>query len=406
MFNDEVGKDFRAEGQPGTPRRSGAARDAVKILVVDPVLGSRLSLVHGASQPGFLVDACASADEAFGHLARTRYALVLADESLGPVTGIDFLETVEARHPETARALVSGEARFEQKRAAIERAGLIFLLPKPWTVDGLRRTLRELFGSTRAYPRWNTVEALRTPRSTAEGPSLDVAAGHEVLLRGLLAGLNSCATENEVFELLRSELAGAFGAMRWLWIDEPGGFATRLSGDWALEEAIELARLPESDLVCLTKARRSERVARLELASATEAEQRDTEACLGFGLRVGDRRIWTGLVWTKGAHGTACLQVLRELIGGLQLVIQRVRDARARSLAARELARRVSEDLRTPVGALAHAVDLLRGEAERAGLPVEWVDRISSESERVARAVEHLEGELLTPSPHADVQAG
>jgi len=405
-LNDEVGKDFRAEEQPGTPRRSGAARYAVKILVVDPVLGSRFSLVRGASQPGFVVDACATPEEAFRHLARTAYALVLADESLGSVTGIDFLEAVETRHPETARALVSGEARFEWKRAAIERAGLIFLLPKPWTVDALRRTLRELFGSTQPYAGWNRVEALRTPRRPADGPSLDVTAGHEVLLRGLLAGLNSCATENEVFELLRSELAGAFGAMRWLWIDEAGGVATRLSGDWALEEAIDLERLPESDLVCLAKARRSVRVARLEVAPATEAEPREAEACLGLGLRVGDRRIWTGLVWMKGGDGAACLKVLRELIGGLQLAVQRIRDARARSLAARELARRVSEDLRTPVGALAHAVDLLRGEAERAGLPAEWVDRISSESERVSRAVEHLEGELLTSSPHADLQAG
>ena len=350
MLNDEVGKDFRADDEPGTPRRSGAARDAVKILVVDPVLGSRFSLVRGASQPGFVVDACATAEEAFRHLARTGYALVLADESLGPVTGIDFLETVGVRHPETARALVSGEARFEWKRAAIERAGLIFLLPKPWSIEGLRRTLRELFGSTQPYAGWSGPEALRTPRPSEVGPSLDVGAGHEVLLRGLLAGLNSCATENEVFELLRSELAGAFGGMRWLWVDESGGLATRLSGDWALEEAIELERLPESDRVCLAKARRSVRVARLEVAASVDAVQGEDEACLGFGLRVADQRVWTGLVWTKPADGAACLQVLRELIGGLQLAVQRIRDARARSLAARELARRVSEDLRTPVG--------------------------------------------------------
>ena len=163
MLNGEVGKRFRAEGQPGTPRRSGAARDAVKILIVDPVLGSRFSLVHAASQPGFLVDACASSKEAFGLLARTRYALVLADESLGPVTGIDFLEAVEIRYPETARALVSGEDRFEQKRAAIERAGLIFLLPKPWTVDGLRRTLEELFGSTQASVSYTHLTLPTTP---------------------------------------------------------------------------------------------------------------------------------------------------------------------------------------------------------------------------------------------------
>lgn len=401
-MNDEVGKDFRVEREAGSSGRSSAARDAVRVLVVDGILSSRFSLVRAASQPGFLVDACATPEEALRHLARTGYALVIADESLGDVPGLDFLETIQSRFPETARALVSDESGFEWKRGAIERAGLSFVLHKPWSVDALRLTLRELFGATRAYARWAGVERLRTPLRPEVGRALEGTARHEVLIRGLLAGLNSCSTEYEIFELLRSELAGVFGTMRWIWIDEPRQRATRLAGDWALEESIELESLPEADLASVAGARRSARVTRLDVGLVG----RESEACIGFGLRAGDQRVWTGLVWTNGADGAACLQVLRELNGGLQLAVQRIRDARARSIAARDLARRVSADLRTPVGALAHAVDLLRDEAARAGLPAEWVERISSESQRVVRVVEHLEGEMLTPSPRADWQAG
>jgi hypothetical protein len=59
------------------------------------------------------------------------------------------------------------------------------------------------------------------------------------------------------------------------------------------------------------------------------------------------------------------------------MAIHRIREADAR--AARDLVPRISEEPRTLVGALTHAVDLLKGETERVGLLTEWVDRISSE---------------------------
>jgi signal transduction histidine kinase len=86
--------------------------------------------------------------------------------------------------------------------------------------------------------------------------------------------------------------------------------------------------------------------------------------------------------------------MIRELQSGLQLVFRRISLADARTEAARRLAQHVSEELRRPVGALTDAIDRLRGEPERAGMSTEWVDRVSSESQRVARAVEHLTGEM------------
>ena len=42
----------------------------------------------------------------------------------------------------------------------------------------------------------------------------DAARDHEILLRGLLAGLNSCEFESEVFELLHTELATPLSSER------------------------------------------------------------------------------------------------------------------------------------------------------------------------------------------------
>lgn len=101
------------------------------------------------------------------------------------------------------------------------------------------------------------------------------------------------------------------------------------------------------------------------------------------------------LVWVPPVQCAALSTVLRDIQSGLQRAVRQIREAEARALAARRLARRVSEDLRTPVGALSHAIDRLRGEALRAGLSTEWVDRVSSESARLVRVVELFEDEIV-----------
>lgn len=113
----------------------------------------------------------------------------------------------------------------------------------------------------------------------------------------------------------------------------------------------------------------------------------------------------TALVWVAPDRCTAVLALLREIQSGLQLAFRRIRDAEARATAARRLARRVSEELRTPVGALSHAIDRLRGEAVRAGMSTEWVDRVSSESQRLARAVELFEDGLFPEPDETHVNA-
>lgn len=398
MLKDQVGKLF-PESRVGTHGEPGnALRDASHILVLDPILGSRFSLVQVASQAGYVVDATATIDEARKHLDRARYSLIIADHEVEDGQGLAFLSEVRALHPEIFRALVTTEAGLDFKRTAIDTAGLSFLLTKPWSPEALRQTIREVLAGDPEYSGWDRFSAScdsSSNRVERSFTSLAETRRHEVLLRGLLAGLNSCEIQTEVFELIHCEIGEAFRTSHWLWVDEENERATRVSGDWPVEDGIRLEGLSELEGHFLALARRSLRVTRLDEGRPGSLEIRDRGACLSFAIRIGGRRTITCVVWGERSSASALASTLRELQVGLQMAFQRIREAELRADAARVLARRVSDELRTPVGALTHAIDRLRGEAERAGLSTEWIDRVSSESERVSRAVEHLEGEML-----------
>jgi len=403
----QPGNNFPRSREARFEKQKSNSREGVHVLIVDSVLGSRFSLMQAASLPGFVVDACAGVDDARARLARTRYSLVLTDEKLTDGAGLELLEEVRERHPSVARALISAEGGLDFKRAAIHRGGLAFLLSKPLSPETLRRTLRELFvdapdGSH--YAGWEQWEASaprvkRASDTPIESSDSYLSPSHDdVLLRGLLAGLNSCENEDEVFELIHAELADAFRVTRWLWVDEDRRWASAISGDWAIETQIPIDALGGDDRSALRHALRINRVTRLDDDSLLRPRGESGGCCVGLAIRIAGRRAMTAIVWADAQRATALVSVLRELQRGLQMAIQRIREAESRAKAAHELARRVSEELRTPVGALTHAIDRLKGEAERAGLSNEWVDRISSESERVVRAVEHLEGEMLAPT--------
>ncbi len=402
-MNDEPGNIFRTPTVTGFDRRSQKVDGSVCILIVDPVLGSRFSLAEAVASPGYLVKTASTAAEALLHLEQNEVSLVIVDHQLAECDGIDLLVEIRGRFPKILRVLVTASESISFIRGAIGRAGLCFLLSKPWSPSSLRKTIREVLGvaggSEGKFKGWDQMvgqaassRKIRTTNFDRRQPDRK----HEVLLRGLLAGLNSCEFESEVFELLHSELARPFCVRAWLWVDEDREVATRIAGDWPVEGGVALGALDPNERRLLSKARKSLRVTRLDGELLGLQSDPSREICLGLAIRDEARRTGTCLIWAESRHRESLVSMMRELQAGLQMVFRRVRLADARAEAARRLAQHVSEELRTPIGALAHAIDRLRGEAERAGLSPKWVDRVSSESDRVVRAVEQLEGEIRT----------
>lgn len=409
MMKEEGGNFFRERAEASFAPRRSSSREPARILIVDPVVGSRFALAKVVAQPGVLAETASSIDEARLRLARRPVALILVDDDLGEgVRGLDFLVEVRQSHPSVRRALVIAEDVVALRRADLDRAGLSFVVAKPWSPASLRSAIRETLGTQDEFAAWEhrTRAGSSNRPDPSRGSSIEAVDRRlDFLARGLLAGLNSCEAEAEIFELLHAELAESLDSQRWLWVDEDRGLATRIVGDWPLESGLRAEALTEEERALLEHARRSSRITRLDPRRTIAPGESPDTACIGFTVKDGGRRVITALVWVAADRCTSVLALLREIQAGLQLAFRRILDAEARATMARRLARRVSEELRTPVGALSHAIDRLRGEAVRAGMSTEWVDRVSSESERLARAVELFEDEMWAEPGEKSVNA-
>ena len=76
-------------------------------------------------------------------------AIVIADQIMPGMKGVDFLEAVHKRSPETAKVLLTGQAGLDAVVAAINRAGLNRYIPKPWDEPDLRLTVESLLKAFR-----------------------------------------------------------------------------------------------------------------------------------------------------------------------------------------------------------------------------------------------------------------
>lgn len=113
-------------------------------LVVDDDAVSRLVLGHLLRALDWTVEQAADAPEADDRLAATDFDLVISDYRLPSGTGVDVLQTVERRRPDTAFVLVTGFIEHSTLPAETT-ARLSGQLTKPVSSESLRTVLGALF---------------------------------------------------------------------------------------------------------------------------------------------------------------------------------------------------------------------------------------------------------------------
>ncbi len=90
----------------------------------------------------FKILTATSAEEGLGILNDNPIAVVLSDQRMPGMSGVDFLARVRAIDPQTIRMLVTAYGDAETLGIAINDGSIYRYIPKPWDPDDLRLTLR------------------------------------------------------------------------------------------------------------------------------------------------------------------------------------------------------------------------------------------------------------------------
>src|SRR5687767_2087405 len=83
-------------------------------------------------------------DEAMDWILAENADLVIADQRMPGMTGLQLLELVQACSPATVRVLLSGQSDLSGILETTKLAAIQRLIRKPWDSEELRSGLREL----------------------------------------------------------------------------------------------------------------------------------------------------------------------------------------------------------------------------------------------------------------------
>lgn len=119
------------------------------VLAVDDEPAIRAVIKRFLERTGHRVDTATSSEEAMEQLALTRYDVVLTDLKMTGATGLDLLEEIRSRWPETRTILMSGQAEAADAAIAIEH-GIDRLLLKPFDLEVLRAAVERALAERRA----------------------------------------------------------------------------------------------------------------------------------------------------------------------------------------------------------------------------------------------------------------
>ena len=125
-------------------RDRGLARQPTLLLVDDEE--SSLELLHGVLRSGgYRVLTARSAEQGLQRLAEEAVDVIVSDQRMPGMTGVEFLLRAKALYPHTLRLLLSGYADLQSVIDAVNEGAIYKFLTKPWDDAQLRAHVAEAF---------------------------------------------------------------------------------------------------------------------------------------------------------------------------------------------------------------------------------------------------------------------
>ncbi len=120
------------------------------VLLVEDNIEVSLITVEYLTELGHQATAVPAAEPALARLAERRFDAVMTDVSLPGMSGIDLAKELVKQYPKLPVVISSGYGTLELQQILGHRQPSVFLLPKPYDMPALDRTLIEAAAFTRS----------------------------------------------------------------------------------------------------------------------------------------------------------------------------------------------------------------------------------------------------------------
>ncbi|MBI5891036.1 MAG: response regulator [Nitrosomonadales bacterium] len=115
------------------------------LLLVDDEENITAALVRLLRRDGYHILRANSGDEGLALLAQNEVGVIISDQRMPGMTGVEFLGKVKEQYPNTVRIVLSGYTELNSVTDAINRGAIYKFLTKPWEDDLLRANVEEAF---------------------------------------------------------------------------------------------------------------------------------------------------------------------------------------------------------------------------------------------------------------------
>ncbi|MFN3529050.1 MAG: response regulator [Bacteroidia bacterium] len=120
------------------------ATEKINVLYVDDEVNN-LHAFKAAFRRDFNVFTAESAMEGRKLLDREKIEVIITDQRMPEMTGVEFLETVIPMYPDPIRILLTGYTDIQAVIDAINKGQVYHYMTKPWDEDQLRNIINKAF---------------------------------------------------------------------------------------------------------------------------------------------------------------------------------------------------------------------------------------------------------------------
>jgi FixJ family two-component response regulator len=122
-----------------------APQNSRTLLLVDDEVNITNALKRTLRRDGYTILVANSGEAGLGLLEKQEVGVIISDQRMPHMTGVEFLRKVKILYPKTLRIVLSGYTELESVTNAINEGAIYKFLTKPWDDDLLRENIREAF---------------------------------------------------------------------------------------------------------------------------------------------------------------------------------------------------------------------------------------------------------------------